>query len=227
MYVYEIRNLVNNRIYVGQTRRKDPQHRWGQHKSQLERGKHPNPALQNAWRKYGADSFRFSVVVETDSADELNSLEISGIECNGRTYNLKTGGQRGSLSEESRDKLRRRFKGIPLSEEHKAKLRGPRPHARIVRTPAQADHLRKLFSGIPLGADHCTKLAIAHRPQGYPVLVSPSGEEFPNVVNLSAFSRSHGLTPGKLALVVNGKRNHHKGWTVKARNGDVVEAHHV
>lgn len=59
--VYLIKNLRNNKVYVGsgsvciRTRMRT-------HKSRLVKGNHPNRHLQSAWAKYGCASFQFLVV---------------------------------------------------------------------------------------------------------------------------------------------------------------------
>lgn len=59
-YIYIIQNTENGKFYVGRTN--DPQARKRGHLSELRRGIHGNPKLQNAFNKYGIDSFTFSVV---------------------------------------------------------------------------------------------------------------------------------------------------------------------
>jgi group I intron endonuclease len=59
--VYEIKCLTNGRSYIGSsidTVRRFKAHRWA-----LARGAHANKKLQAAWNKYGADQFRFSVLI--------------------------------------------------------------------------------------------------------------------------------------------------------------------
>lgn len=43
-------------------------------------------------------------------------------------------------------------------------------------------------------------------------IISPEGDIY-TVKSLSAFCRDKNLMQSKMSLVVNGKRNHHKGWT--------------
>lgn len=61
--VYLITNKINNKIYVGSTKQKFRE-RWSQHISEFNKGTHKNKYLCNAWRKYGIDSFDFSVLEE-------------------------------------------------------------------------------------------------------------------------------------------------------------------
>lgn len=59
--VYSIRNIVNNKQYIGSTTMsfiKRLQH----HVNRLKNNKHKNSHLQHAWNKYGEDSFEFKVL---------------------------------------------------------------------------------------------------------------------------------------------------------------------
>lgn len=59
--VYQIRNIINNKRYVGSTI--NLYNRWATHKKLLNRGvDHHNRHLQRAWNKYGEDSFVFEVL---------------------------------------------------------------------------------------------------------------------------------------------------------------------
>lgn len=58
--VYKITNLVNGKVYIGQSR--DTLDRIYAHKKDLRGNYHSNPHLQSAWNKYGEDSFSFDVV---------------------------------------------------------------------------------------------------------------------------------------------------------------------
>lgn len=79
--IYEIRNLVNNKKYVGSSR--STRQRWANHKKSLEKNKHHNQHLQAAWNKYGKDSFIFKVVERFDKSiikEELLTRETFWIE---------------------------------------------------------------------------------------------------------------------------------------------------
>jgi hypothetical protein len=60
--VYEIKNKVTSRSYIGQTTALKL--RWNKHKSQLSLGKHASPDLQRDYNEHGLDSFEFSVIQE-------------------------------------------------------------------------------------------------------------------------------------------------------------------
>ena len=59
-YIYIIENTVNGKFYIGRTNKPDPRRRC--HFSELRRGIHGNPRLQNAFNKYGEAAFKFQVV---------------------------------------------------------------------------------------------------------------------------------------------------------------------
>lgn len=104
--VYLVTNILNGKVYVGQTTR--PSVRWGEHWY----GSHKNPRsrLQYAIRKYGKNNFEFSVVAEARSQPQLDDLERLWIIClNTRDkklgYNLTSGGEHFTHSEETRAKI--------------------------------------------------------------------------------------------------------------------------
>lgn len=58
--VYEIRNLVNGKRYVGSAA--DLRKRFKNHRTDLNCGRHGNLHLRRAWAKYGTSSFTFEVL---------------------------------------------------------------------------------------------------------------------------------------------------------------------
>ena len=60
--IYQIKNKVNNKIYIGSAA--SFYYRWAEHKFLLRKQNHSNYHLQNAWNKYGEDSFEFFIVEE-------------------------------------------------------------------------------------------------------------------------------------------------------------------
>jgi group I intron endonuclease len=65
--IYRIRNVVNQKFYVGST--VNTQERFRTHRKKLRAGKHHCAHLQAAWNKYGEDCFKFEileVVIEQD-----------------------------------------------------------------------------------------------------------------------------------------------------------------
>lgn len=131
--IYGIRNIINNKIYVGKTGMNFGD-RWDNHKALLRNNNHDNKHLQNAWNKYGEENFEF-IVLEDCSIDVLNDREIYWIkyykeQC--LSYNIHDGGDGGynlgkHLSEETKRKIgeknRENMLGRILSEETKEKMK--------------------------------------------------------------------------------------------------------
>lgn len=67
--IYLIANAANGKAYVGSAM--SVSRRFIEHKRDLKRGTHANRKLQNAWNKYGKDSFTFSVIEEVNSPTDL------------------------------------------------------------------------------------------------------------------------------------------------------------
>lgn len=71
-YIYIIENTVNGKFYIGRTNNHATRKRG--HFSELRRGVHGNPRLQNAWNKYGEAAFKFQVV-DTASEESIEAKE--------------------------------------------------------------------------------------------------------------------------------------------------------
>ena len=93
-YIYKIRNIVNDKTYIGQT--VDYEKRKSSHLTALRANRHNNKYLQNSWNKYGESVFEFSVVIECD-VDELDVFEIRYIQQMDtlvpKGYNMTKGGE--------------------------------------------------------------------------------------------------------------------------------------
>jgi group I intron endonuclease len=124
-YIYIFRNILNNKIYIGQT--VNPTRRKNQHKydcfSRLAPGK-----LYSSMRKYGINNFEFIVFAEY-SSDIIDEAEIFWIEylqsrdeCRG--YNIELGGNLSKkiVSDETREKHRKNMLGRRQTEETKLKI---------------------------------------------------------------------------------------------------------
>ena len=61
--IYQIKNIVNNKIYIGST--KNFKKRYHEHSHLLRKGIHQNRYLQNAYNKYTEDAFIFDILEET------------------------------------------------------------------------------------------------------------------------------------------------------------------
>lgn len=65
--IYAIVNLINHKRYIGSSI--NTRKRWYGHKLHLRKNKHHSAHLQNAWNKYGEDSFIFVVLEECNESE--------------------------------------------------------------------------------------------------------------------------------------------------------------
>lgn len=71
--IYKIRNVVNDKFYVGST--VDSRKRFWAHRKALRLGNHDCTHLQRAWDKYGEDCFKFEIIEQLNSKEELYPAE--------------------------------------------------------------------------------------------------------------------------------------------------------
>ena len=95
--IYKITNIINNKIYIGQTWTTEPQ-RWQNHIWHAQNNtNNDSPYLCNAIRKYGKENFIRKIIDTSDSVEELNNKEIYYIKLFNSTnpdigYNICLGG---------------------------------------------------------------------------------------------------------------------------------------
>lgn len=142
--IYQIRNLVNGKVYVGSA--VDLKHRWQLHIQQLRENRHHSIKLQRAFNKYGEDNFIFEVIELIEDKSTLLQREqffMNKFNVVNEGYNIcpiagsSLGVKRSEeckrkigaihkgkiMSKEFREQVRQRFKGIPLSEKHKQHIK--------------------------------------------------------------------------------------------------------
>jgi len=181
MIIYKTTNLVNNKIYIGQSVLYDPLY--------LGSGK----SIKKAVKKYGSNNFIKEVLEECNSKDEMDEREIYWINKLGSRdpkigYNIAAGGNspmrgrkhseeskkkisnfwKGRRSEENRKKLSLSKMGSTLSEETKIKIgefsKGRSAWNKGFKTP---DEVKKKQSeakkGKKLSNDHIEKISLANK----------------------------------------------------------------
>lgn len=140
MLIYKITNLINGKIYVGQTTRTLEERKW-QHINSAKKGCKTH--LYSAIRKYGVDQFKFEKICDVDNLEDLNVLEryyIAKYNCIKAGYNMVDGGNNNVMflddvkkkhdekmrSKETRlkisESMKRYRKENPFTEEHRKRL---------------------------------------------------------------------------------------------------------
>ena len=71
--VYQIRNVISSKFYIGSSA--NLYERWRTHRNKLRAKTHPNPHLQASWDKHGEDVFKFEILAEFESVDDMLTCE--------------------------------------------------------------------------------------------------------------------------------------------------------
>lgn len=108
--IYIITNLLNNKVYIGQSL--SIFNRWWDHKNLLNKGRHHSHHLQKAWNKYGESNFKFEVL-SICNENNLNFIEdefVKLYKANNRKfgYNILNPGNKWSIFH--RERMIRIFK---------------------------------------------------------------------------------------------------------------------
>lgn len=136
--IYRIRNLKNQKCYVGSASGKGGLHRrWIIHQHLLRQRRHHSIHLQRSWDKHGADTFVFEILLYCDPEDCLIFEQIA-LDCYQPEYNICR--VAGSPL------------GRPVSQKTRNKLsfaqRGPKHHLYgKTRTKATRRKIAKAVSG--------------------------------------------------------------------------------
>ena len=115
MIIYKVTNLVNQKVYIGQTIN-SLEHRKSGHYRDAKCQKKATVYFHNALLKYKPDQFVWEVIDTAETLEELNSKElywVSYYESNNKEkgYNLKAGGNGGGrCCESTKQKIREKAK---------------------------------------------------------------------------------------------------------------------
>lgn len=176
--------------------------RWTFHRSLLRRGKHHSPHLQHAHDKYGMDALHFMVLAFVDDPAELYAVEQSWLDFvfavvpRHRIYNVapSADGARGrKASPEARAKMSAFQRGRPKSEGTRQRMSEGR-------------------KGMKFTAEHSRNIALGKGGGKVYTLVDPQGRIYDGVVNLTAFTREHGLPRTGLWQIIRGRSQTCRGW---------------
>ena len=110
--IYKITNTANGKSYIGQTIHNAEKTRIRQHLTGSSNG---NRIVKHAIEKYGQDAFTYEILHDGIIPEFLDILEREAIETFNTIaphgYNLTEGGEGGSLSDETRQKMSEAKKG--------------------------------------------------------------------------------------------------------------------
>jgi group I intron endonuclease len=138
--IYQIRNTLNNDIYIGSTSKSFNRRRI-QHFSELRKGKHHSVHLQRAVNKYGINNFVFEVIKECNKEkciefeqyylDLLSPRYNINIKATSRLgikvrdldkHRLARNSCNWKITDDGRKRISETHKGIPKTKEHVEKV---------------------------------------------------------------------------------------------------------
>lgn len=122
--IYKIRNVLNNKCYVGSTC--NFKKRVNQHLHNLRQNKHHSIKLQNAWNKYGESSFVFEIIEneKIDNIDDQYKTEqyyIESLNTYNAGYNMSESSYSPGSSIVWTNQMRKNM-GEKISRTHKGKM---------------------------------------------------------------------------------------------------------
>jgi group I intron endonuclease len=173
MYIYTIKNLVNGKMYVGQTIQTNAKMRWYSHCDMFRKGK--KSYLYDSMRKHGIENFLWEVVDQTDTIEKLNKLETewaNKLRAQGITlYNNRETGGNKLHSVSSIEKMRQAKReeharrrvangGVEQHSQHKPHVTGWKnsEQGKLNKSIAQQKRYAKLTEKITLTDEHKQKV---------------------------------------------------------------------
>ncbi|MFZ4411505.1 MAG: GIY-YIG nuclease family protein [Bacteroidales bacterium] len=168
MIIYKITNLINQKIYIGQTIQ-PMQKRWQAHCHKNSRCLH----LAGAIKQYGKESFKIEQIDTADTLDSLNDKEefwIAFFDCMNPKigYNLMSGGKSRRWSDESklkahntRQKVGYSRTGSTMSEANKQALK--KANTGLKRSEDWIEKFTKRMTGRKASEETKAKMKLAHK----------------------------------------------------------------
>lgn len=156
MIIYSIEHKESGRRYIGSAI--NQKRRWNMHRWQLRSNRHCNPYLQNAWNKYGEESFEFVVletVVDVSALCEREQYWINATELKFNICAVAGSALGRPTSESTKAKLREARKGFKHTlaslEKIKATLNSPEVKARMLEMNKGRKHTPEARANMAVG----------------------------------------------------------------------------
>ena len=230
--IYQIRNLINNHIYIGSA--KNLKIRKRDHFNSLKAKRHINNYLQHTFDKYGEENFVFETLIICHP-EMLLFYEQQFIDEWKPEYNLcPTAGN--CLGRKHSEKTKRKISGTKRKNPYQASEE-TRKKQSLAHIGKQSNWLGKTASlksrekmrNSALGrrASEVTKKKMSLARTGrsntliaklFPGFISPDGIIYRNVINLCKFCKIHNLNYATMWRLTHGITKQSYGWT--CYNGD-------
>lgn len=203
--VYTITNLIDNKCYIGSSVRLGK--RYVDHRSSLRDGNHKNSYLQNAFIKYGSDSFIFKII-EYCERDEVIEREQYWID----NYKKEDIYNFSLIAGKSTFGIKKLPHQTRLGHTHSEKTREKLKNSARLRDNSNYKG-KKAGKSWNRGTKGLMKVNItSFKPQQFSIFsinenILYKGE------GIAAFTREKKLTQQSIRQVLNGERAVFQGWT--------------
>lgn len=126
MMIYQITNLINEKVYIGQTSN-DLKRRICSYLSTVRNPRPSKLRIIQAFKKHGFENFKFEVIDHATNPTDLDAKEIYWIQIYNSTeyengYNMAVGGKNIWLNPGIREKIIAKRKGRKHTQETKNKI---------------------------------------------------------------------------------------------------------
>lgn len=200
--VYKHTNLLNGKVYVGQTKY-SPEKRWGRN------GKYylyHDTTFSRAINKYGWDNFSHKIIATGLTKIEADEMEISLIQKYKElkiSYNMTIGGE-GRVGipfpEHLKKEVSKRFKGKPLTEEHKQRI------SNSLKGKSKSEVAKQHMRG---------KIAVNRRPV---LQFSTDGEFIKEYSSIQEAAKQNNIIATHISRCARGKRKKTGGYIWKYKH---------
>lgn len=165
MIIYKVKNLINGKIYIGQTTQSLNSRIYGHKRDSL---KFKDIKFYRAANKYGWDNFEFSIIDDkAKTLEELCSLEkhyIEKFDSYKNGYNSTSGGEISPMMfEETRKKVSKALTGRIFTDEHKKNIsEGKLGKAGTLHTEEHKSYMSRIMQGRKLSKEHIENMRKAN-----------------------------------------------------------------
>jgi group I intron endonuclease len=210
--VYQIRCIPTGKVYIGSA--VNLRDRWYRHRKSLSRGTHRNRYLQNAWDKYGSQSFEFEILEYVDVSHLLLAEQkwIDSTSCTDRTIGFNLYNIAGSPGQS----FAQTWEGFIDPDNNERTITNLHEFCRKNGLSFNAMHrLAKGQSKLKAHKGWTHRNSVRQRDyiKTYEGFIDPEGNAVGIITNLAEFCREHGLDNTHMLAVMNGRICSHRGWT--------------
>lgn len=219
--IYQIRNTINGHCYIGSA--VNIRNRWTEHKYDLRNNYHHSAYLQNAWNKYGAEYFVFSVIEYCDRP-LLIEREQYYLDSFRPKYNISLYARTPMLgrvhSEEAKKKIGDSQRGKHVSSETLKRL--SLSHIGQVITKIARQKISKALLGKKVSEETRRKLSAASKGKHNAIAVNQytvGGVFIARYSGSYEAAKNTGIWQGNIAKCCNGKAKTAGGFIWRYENG--------